>query len=85
MPPSKLEATKEGDCRTRPLKSTRRRAKDQKRLDALLEATKKRAFVASDTFSDDEDCYDRFLDKCYYAPFHCTLNSTTSITHVLRP
>ena len=53
----------EGDCRTRPLKSTGRRARDKKRLDALLEAKKKRTCQASDSSSDDEDYFDRLVDK----------------------
>ena len=65
MPPSESEATTEGDCRTWPLKSTGKRAKDKRRLDALLEGTRKRAHLTSDESSDDEDYFDRPLDKRY--------------------
>ena len=63
MPPSESEATTEGDCRTRPLESTGKRARDKKRLDALLEAKKKRTREATDSSSDDEDYFDRPVDK----------------------
>ena len=63
MPPSESEATTEGDCRTRPLKSTGKRARDKRRLDALLEAGKKRVRPTSGESSDDADCCDRPLDK----------------------
>ena len=63
MAPSESEATTEGDCRTRPLKSTGKRARDKKRLDALLEAKKKRTREATDSSSDDEDYFDRPVDK----------------------
>ena len=53
----------EGDCRTRPLRSTGKRERDKKRLDAVLEAKKKRTREATDSSSDDEDYFDRPVDK----------------------
>ena len=63
MPPSELKATTEGDCRTRTLKFTGKRARDEKRLDALLEAGRKRVRPTSDETSDDEEHFDGPLDK----------------------
>ena len=65
MSPSESEATTEGDCRTRPLKSTGKRAKDCKWQDALLEATQKRARPTSDVSSEEEDYFDRPPDQRY--------------------
>ena len=63
MPPYESEATTEGDCRTRPLKSTGKRGRDKKPLDTLLEAKKKRTREATDSSSDDEDYFDNLVDK----------------------
>ena len=43
--------------------STGKRARAEKRLDALLEAKKKRTGEASDSSSDGEDYFDRPVDK----------------------
>ena len=65
MPPSESEATAQGDCRTRPLKSTRKRAKERKWRHALLEATQERARPTSDLSSGEEDYFDRPPDQRY--------------------
>ena len=51
-----------GDCWIRPLKSTRKRARDKKRLHTGLEAKKHRTHPASDSSSDKEDCFHRQVD-----------------------